>query len=120
MQGLPGSLFPFGTRRGRGPHSSETRPVFAAVPHRTHLGLPREPGSQLGDAGGFERLVVDEHRAGVAARVDQRMRAGTRRVAAAEVEKPPVEIADMAWLIESNTLMPAHQNARLPRMVIPT
>ncbi|MNE40228.1 hypothetical protein D3C80_1342270 [compost metagenome] len=37
-----------------------------------------------------------------------------------EVEKPPVEIADIAWLIASNGVMPAHQNARLPRMVIPT
>ncbi|MNG25584.1 hypothetical protein D3C84_1104650 [compost metagenome] len=37
-----------------------------------------------------------------------------------EVEKPPVEIADIAWLIASNGLIPAHQNARLPNMVMPT
>ncbi|MNT97184.1 hypothetical protein D3C72_2394510 [compost metagenome] len=37
-----------------------------------------------------------------------------------EVEKPPVEIADIAWLTASNGLIPAHQNARLPTMVMPT
>jgi hypothetical protein len=37
-----------------------------------------------------------------------------------EVEKPPVEIADMAWLIASNRLMPATQKARLPTAVMPT
>ncbi len=37
-----------------------------------------------------------------------------------EVEKPPVEIADIEWLIASNRLIPAHQSARVPKMVMPT
>ncbi|MNZ21214.1 hypothetical protein D3C78_382800 [compost metagenome] len=36
-----------------------------------------------------------------------------------EVEKPPVEIADMAWLIASKGFMPASQKARAPRVVMP-
>ncbi|MNN79647.1 hypothetical protein D3C81_1963090 [compost metagenome] len=34
-----------------------------------------------------------------------------------EVEKPPVEIAAMAWLIASNGVIPAHQKARKPSRV---
>ncbi|MCY1340425.1 hypothetical protein D9M68_652000 [compost metagenome] len=37
-----------------------------------------------------------------------------------EVEKPPVEMADMAWLTASNMPMPAAQKARLPSRVKPT
>ncbi|MOA35794.1 hypothetical protein D3C78_1572750 [compost metagenome] len=34
-----------------------------------------------------------------------------------EVEKPPVEIEAIEWLIASNGVMPAHQKARKPRRV---
>ncbi|MNN47580.1 hypothetical protein D3C81_1620060 [compost metagenome] len=37
-----------------------------------------------------------------------------------EVENPPVEIADMAWLIASNGLMPAHQKPSAPSIEKPT
>ncbi|MNU00429.1 hypothetical protein D3C72_2435580 [compost metagenome] len=37
-----------------------------------------------------------------------------------EVEKPPVEIEAMEWLIASNGVMPAIQKARKPSRVSPT
>ncbi|MOA36780.1 hypothetical protein D3C78_1583240 [compost metagenome] len=36
---------------------------------------------------------------------------------ASEVEKPPVEIIDIEWLIASNGVIPAHQKAKKPSRV---
>ncbi|MNL43211.1 hypothetical protein D3C87_1657160 [compost metagenome] len=38
---------------------------------------------------------------------------------ASDVEKPPVEISDIEWLIASNEVMPASQKANQPAPVRP-